>query len=67
MFLIIKVNVAIDLRLFQGTLKPLQACRIKNNYRGWLPAYEKCRPLWLPDEEKFSTAARNTFNIRRGR
>ena len=49
MFLIIKVNVSIDLRLFQGTLKHLQARRIKRNYRGGLPAYEKCRSLWLPD------------------
>ena len=54
MFLIIKVNVPIDLRLFWGTLKPLQACRIKNNYRRGLPTYEKCRRVWLPDEEKLS-------------
>ena len=56
MFLIIKVNISVDIRLFQGTLKHLQARRIKRNYRGWgrLPAYEKCRSLWLPDEEKLS-------------
>ena len=36
MSLIIKVNVSIDLRLFQGTLKHLQARRIKRNYRGWV-------------------------------
>ena len=34
MFLIIKVNVPIDFRLFQGTLKHLQARRIKRNYKG---------------------------------
>ena len=46
MFLIIKVNVPVDLRLFQGALKPLQARRIKKNYRGGgLPAYEKCQSL----------------------
>ena len=44
-FLIIKVNAAIDLKLFQDTLKPLLACRIKKNLRGGLPAHEKCRPL----------------------
>ena len=49
MFLIIKVNVSIDLRLFQGTLKHLQARRTKRNYGGGLPAYEKCWSLWLPD------------------
>ena len=65
MFLIIKVNVPIDFRLFQGTLKHLQARRIKRNYKGGvgggvgerrrggggggLPAYEKCRSLWFPD------------------
>ena len=27
-------------------MKPLQAHRIKKNFRGWLPAYEKYRPLW---------------------
>ena len=32
MFSIIKVNVPVDLRLFYGTLKPLQACRIEENY-----------------------------------
>ena len=45
MFLIIKVNVPIDLKLLQDTLKPLLACRIKKNSRGGLPAHEKCRPL----------------------
>ena len=34
MFLIIKVNVSIDLRLFHGTLKHWQARRTKKNYRG---------------------------------
>ena len=34
MFLIIKVNFPINLRLFYGILKPLQAHRIKKNYRG---------------------------------
>ena len=33
MFLVIKVNVSVDLRLFQGTLKHLQACKTKRNYR----------------------------------
>ena len=33
MFVIIKVKVPIDLKLFQGTLEPLQARRIKKNYR----------------------------------
>ena len=34
MFLIIKVNISVDLRLFQGTLKHLQACRIKGIKEG---------------------------------
>ena len=34
MFLIIKVNISIDLRLFQGTLKHLQARRIKGIKEG---------------------------------
>ena len=46
MLLFIKVNVLIDLRLFWGTLKPWQP--------GKDGAYEKCKPLWLPDEEKLS-------------
>ena len=46
MFLMIKVNVPIDLKLFKGTLKPLQAHRIKKNFGGGLPVYEKYRPLW---------------------
>ena len=43
MFFIIKVNVPIDLRLFYG---------ISDSYRGGLPAFKKCRPLWLAEEEK---------------
>ena len=34
MFLIIKANVPIELWLFQGILKPLQARRIKKNLEG---------------------------------
>ena len=49
MFLIIKNNVAIDLRIFKDILEQLQARRIKKNYRGGIPAYEKYWPLWLPD------------------
>ena len=54
MFLIIKVNFPINLRLFYGILKPLRARRIKKYYRGWdrrerggggQPAYEKCWSL----------------------
>ena len=40
---IIKVNVPIDLRLFYGISDP---------YRRGLPAFKKCRPLWLAKEEK---------------
>ena len=47
--LIAKVNVPTDLRLFYGTLKPLQARKIKKKYGGGLPAYQKCRSLWLTD------------------
>ena len=43
MFFIIKVNVPIDLRLFYGISDP---------YRRGLPAFKKCRPLWLAKEEK---------------
>ena len=43
------VNVSIDLRLFQGTLKHLKARRIERNYKWGLPAYEKYWSLWLPD------------------
>ena len=45
MFLIIKVIVSIDLKLFQGKLKHLQARRIKRNYRRGLLVYEKCQSL----------------------
>ena len=48
MFLVIKVNVLTDLWLFYGTLKPLQACKIKK-FRGGLPAYKKSGPLQWHD------------------
>ena len=43
------VNVSIDLRLFQGPLKHLQARRTERNYKWALQAYEKYWSLWLPD------------------
>ena len=49
----VKVNVPIDLRLFYGTLKPLQARRIKKNYRGGgLPSYEKFLSLKVAWQRK---------------
>ena len=50
-FLILKVNVPIDLRLFKGKLKPLQAIELKKYGVGGgrVPGYGKYRPLWLPD------------------
>ena len=51
MFLIIKVNVLIDKIILRCRHRPVE---LKKNYGGGLPAYEKCRPLWLPDQEKLS-------------
>ena len=47
MFFITKVNVLIKVIL--GYI-----ATVTGPYRGSLPAYEKCRPLWLADEEKLS-------------
>ena len=33
---------------FRVKLKPFKAYKIKKIYGGGLPAYEKCRSLWLP-------------------
>ena len=52
--LIAKVNVPTDLRLFYGTLKPLQARKTKKKYGGGLPAYQKCRSLWLTEQKRLS-------------
>ena len=67
MFLITNVNVPIELWLFQGILKPMQARRIKKIYRGELPAYKKCRDNGCLTKKncllKSSAMTRNTFNI----
>ena len=74
MFLIIKVNVPIDLRLFRVHRNRYRPVELKKNYRGGgLPAYEKCRSLKVGClakkncKLKLSAMTRNTFNIRRGR
>ena len=71
MFLIIRVNVSIDLRLLHGTLKHLQARRIRRNYR---EGYQLIKNVGhygdLTKKNcqlKLSKMARNTFNILRGK
>ena len=57
MFLIIKVNVSIDLRLFRVHWNRYRPLELKKNYRGGgLPAYEKCLSLKvaLPQFPNFS-------------
>ena len=51
MFLIIKVNILIDKVILRYCYRSVE---LKKNYRGGLPAYQKYRPLWLPDQEKLS-------------
>ena len=69
MFLITKVNVSIDLRLFQGTLKHLQARRIKRNYRRGYQLMKNVGHYGCLTKKncqlKLSKMARNTFNILR--
>ena len=74
MFLIIKVNASIDLRLFQGTLKHLQARRTKTNYRRGEGGYQLMKNVGHYGclnkkncQFKLSKMARNTYNILRGK
>ena len=71
MFLIIKVNVPIDLIILQDTSKKLQGRRIKKNYRGGYQLMKNAGHYGCLTKKycnlKQSTVARNTFNIRRGR
>ena len=36
-------------RVHRNCYRPTE---LKKNYRGGLPAYQKCRPVWLSDQEK---------------
>ena len=66
MFLITKVNVPIELWLFQGILKPLQARRIKKIYRGYQLTKNVGHYGCLTKKNcqlKLSAMARNTLNI----
>ena len=67
MFLITKVNIPIELWLFQGMLKPLQARRIKKNYyRGYQLTKNVGHYGCLTKKNcllKLSAMARNTLNI----
>ena len=71
MFLIIRVNVSIDLRLFQGTLKHCQAGRIRRNYRGDYQLIKNVGHYGDLTKKncqlKLSKMARNTINILRGK
>ena len=66
MFLITKVNVPIELWLFQGILKPLQARRTKNILRGYQLTKNVGHYGCLTKKNcllKLSAMARNTLNI----
>ena len=71
MFLIIKVNVSIHLRLYQGTWKHLQARRIKKNMEGGYQLMKNVGHYGCLTKKnsqlKLSKLARNTFNILRGK
>ena len=71
MFLIIKVNVSVDLRLYQGTLKHLEARRIKKNIEGGYQLMKNVGHYGCLTKKnwqlKLSKLARNTFNILRGK
>ena len=54
-------------RVYRNRYRPVE---LKRNYRGGLPAYEKCWPLWLPKKScqlKSSAMARNINNICRAK
>ena len=70
MFLITKVNVPIELLLFQGILKPLQARRMKKIYRDCQLSKNVGHYCCLTKKNcllKLSVLARNTLNIWRAR
>ena len=60
----------IDLKLFYGTLKPLQARRIKKNYTGGNQLMKNVSHYGCLTNKncqlKLSAIARNTFTICRG-
>ena len=66
MFLIAKVNVPIELWLFQSILKPLQARRTKKIYRGYQLTKNVGHYGRLTKKNcllKLSAMTRNTLNI----
>ena len=66
MFLIVKVHAPIELWLFQGTLKPLQARRTKKIYRGYQLTKNVGHYGCLTKKNcllKLSAMARNTLEI----